>query len=305
MQGKDLETKTFIPGSGTPDRAAAVRAFVVGHPIAHSRSPLIHGHWLARYGLAGSYERIDVAPAAFPAFLRSFAARGFAGGNVTIPHKEAAFAGVDRRTARAEKLGAVNTVWIEDGLLWGDNTDIVGFMAHLDQSLGAGWEQAVGTALVLGAGGAARAIVAGLQDRRIPRILVANRTLSKAEDLVGGLVGGLGTAGLAALPWTDLGGAVADADLIVNTTSLGMAGQPALDLDLSRSPAGAVVADIVYVPLQTPLLAAGAARGLRTVDGLGMLLHQAVPGFAHWFGVTPAVTPDLRALVAADIEGGR
>ncbi len=278
------------------------KAFIVGHPIKHSRSPLIHGHWLQQYRLEGSYERIDVAPVNFGDFLRGFPAKGFAGGNVTLPHKEAAFAGVERRTQRAERVGAVNTLWIEDGVLWGDNTDVLGFMAHLDASLGIGWEQDVDTALVLGAGGAARAVVAGLQDRPLKRILVANRTLSKAEDLVRDLRRHSSVA-LETSAWEALGRVVPHARLIVNTTSLGMAGQPPLALDLSRAPLNAAVADIVYVPLQTPLLAAAAARGLRTVDGLGMLLHQAVPGFRRWFGATPEVTPSLRALIVADVEG--
>ncbi|NIX75533.1 shikimate dehydrogenase [Microvirga terricola] len=277
------------------------KAFVVGHPIKHSRSPLIHGHWLKTHGLEGSYERIDVAPADFPAFLKTFAAQGFAGGNVTIPHKEAAFLGVDRRTERAERLKAVNTLWVENGVLWGDNTDVVGFMAHLDQSLGTGWEQDVDTALVIGAGGAARAVVAGLQERPIRRILIANRTASKAAELVRDLEGP--GARLEALPWDDLSSAVEAAGLVVNTTSLGMTGQPPLVLNLANARADAIVADIVYVPLTTPLLAAAKERNLRTVDGLGMLLHQAVPGFARWFGVTPQVTPSLRALIVANIEG--
>jgi shikimate dehydrogenase len=278
------------------------KAFVVGHPIRHSRSPLIHGHWLETHGLPGSYERIDVAPADFPEFLAAFRRQGYAGGNVTIPHKEAAFLGVDRRTDRAERLGAVNTLWIEDGLLFGDNTDVLGFAAHLDQSLGKGWGKDVDTALVIGAGGAARAVVAALQDYPLRRILVANRTRSKAEDLVRDLrIRGSGA--LEALAWDDVGAALAESGLIVNATSLGMTGQPPLGLDLGKTPAGAIVADIVYVPLKTPLLAAAGARGLRIVDGLGMLLHQAVPGFARWFGVTPQVTAELRALIEADIEG--
>jgi shikimate dehydrogenase len=278
------------------------KAFVVGHPIKHSRSPLIHGYWLKEYGLPGSYERLDVTPAGFPDFLGGFHRLGFAGGNVTLPHKEAACRLVERRTERAERLGAVNTLWVEDGVVWGDNTDVLGFMAHLDQSLGTGWEQPVGTALIIGAGGAARAVAAGLQERGIPRILVINRTLPKAEELVRDLRGD-GPSSLVALPWADIDPALAEAGLVVNTTSLGMAGQPPLDIDLGISPGTAVVADIVYVPLRTPLLAAAEARGLRTVDGLGMLLHQAVPGFARWFGVTPQVTPELRALIVADIEG--
>lgn len=280
------------------------KAFVVGHPIKHSRSPLIHGHWLKAYGLDGSYERIDVAPVNFGEFLRHFHSRGFAGGNVTLPHKEAAFAGVDRRTAQATRVGAVNTLWIENNVLWGDNTDVTGFMAHLDASLGTGWEQDVDTALVLGSGGAARAVVAGLQDRPIKRVFVANRTLLKAEDLVRDLRRGSPVA-LETSAWEALGRAIPHAQLIVNTTSLGMAGQPPLTLDLTRAPRNAAIADIVYVPVETPLLAAARARGLRTVDGLGMLLHQAVPGFRRWFGTAPEVTPDLRALILADIESAR
>ncbi|MFL4990341.1 MAG: shikimate dehydrogenase [Microvirga sp.] len=280
------------------------KAFVVGHPIKHSRSPLIHGYWLKQYGLDGSYERIEVAPVNFGDFLKSFPTRGFAGGNVTIPHKEMAFLSVDRRTEQAERVGAVNTLWIEDGVLWGDNTDVTGFMAHLDASLGTGWEQDVETVLVLGAGGAARAVVAGLQNRPCKRIFVANRTLSKAEDLVRDLRRG-SPVGLETSAWEALGRVIPHAQLIVNTSSLGMAGLPPLTLDLAKAPRNAVVADIVYVPLETPLLAAAAAHNLRTVDGLGMLLHQAVPGFRRWFGVTPEVTPELRALILADIEAQR
>jgi shikimate dehydrogenase len=280
------------------------KAFVVGHPIQHSRSPLIHGHWLKTYGLDGSYERIDVAPVDFGEFLRGFHARGFAGGNVTLPHKEAAFLGVDRRTERAQRVGAVNTLWVEDGVLWGDNTDVPGFIGNLDVSLGTGWERTVDTALVLGAGGAARAVVAGLQDRPLKRIFVANRTLSKAEDLARDLRPG-SSVSIETSAWEALGRVIPHAQLIVNTTSLGMAGQPTLAIDFSRAPRNAAVADIVYVPLETPLLTAAAAQNLRTVDGLGMLLHQAVPGFRRWFGVTPEVTPHLRALILADIEAAR
>ncbi len=273
------------------------KAFVVGHPVAHSRSPLIHGFWLRQHGLAGAYERADVAPAAFPDFLRGFPGQGFVGGNVTVPHKEAAFRLCRRSSALARRLEAVNTLWLEDKLLCGDNTDVIGFMAHLDQTLGAEWEAGVATALVLGAGGAARAIVAGLLDRGLPAILVANRTAGRADELAG-----FDADRVQGLSWNLAGKAMPQVGLVVNTTSLGMAGQPPLALDLAGLPGDAIVADIVYVPLETPLLAAARSRGLRTVDGLGMLLHQAVPGFARWFGVTPAVTPDLRALVVADIE---
>lgn len=273
------------------------KAFVVGHPIKHSRSPLIHGYWLREHGLNGSYERVEVLPADFADFLRSFQGKGFRGGNVTIPHKQAAFQLADALTDRARRLQAVNTLWVEDGRIHGDNTDVIGFIASLDQALGSGWDRAVRTALVLGAGGAARAVIAGLLDRGLDRVMIANRTLERAQGLAAS-----DRNRIEALAWSEIAAALPGADLLVNTTSLGMTGQPPLDLDLAGLPDHAVVADIVYVPLETPLLAVARARGLRVVDGLGMLLHQAVPGFARWFGVTPAVTPALRAVIVADIE---
>jgi shikimate dehydrogenase len=276
------------------------KAFVVGHPIEHSRSPLIHGYWLRQHGIDGAYERVDVSPELFPAFLNGLADRGYRGGNVTIPHKEAAYRIAGELTDRARRLEAVNTLWLEGGRLHGDNTDIRGYVAHLDQTLGAGWEQGIGCALVLGAGGAARAVAAGLLDRGIGRVVVANRTLARAEELVG-----LSPQRVAAVPWSEIEAHLQRASLLVNTTSLGMAGQPALDLDLRAMAPDAVVSDIVYVPLETPLLAAARRRGLRTVDGLGMLLHQAVPGFERWFGVRPEVTAELRDIVVADIEAKR
>ncbi len=279
---------------------SAPRACVIGHPIAHSRSPMIHGHWLAAHGLAGSYKREDVPPDAFAAFLRAMPERGFVGGNVTIPHKEAAAGLCDRLMPNAAALGAVNTVWFQDGLIWGDNTDVTGFIANLDDRAPS-WRRASsgtpGTALVLGAGGAARGIVHGLVSAGT-RIVVANRTRSRADALVD-----LFARKAEAIDWDEVPDALDKADLLVNTTSLGMKGQPPLTLPLERLPGHAIVTDIVYVPLQTPILAAARARGLAVVDGLGMLLHQAVPGFARWFGVTPSVTPQLRALVEADIRG--
>jgi shikimate dehydrogenase len=272
-----------------------IKAFVVGHPIAHSRSPLIHGHWLAEHGIAGSYERLDVAPGDFPDFLRGLPDSGFAGGNVTIPHKEAAFALADTLTPRAEKIGAVNTLVVKDGRLLGDNTDAPGFCAHLARSLGPDWPSR-GDAVILGAGGAARAIVVGLAEQGVARIRVANRTPERAEA-VAALAPGIAEA----LAWDEVPAAMEGAGLLVNTTSLGMKGQPPLGLDLAPLPQGAAVADIVYVPLETELLAAARARGLAAVDGLGMLLHQAVPGFAAWFGVRPEVTTALRDGIVADL----
>lgn len=274
---------------------AEKRAFVTGHPIAHSRSPKIHGHWLAKYGVDGSYRAIDVAPQDFAAFLKSLGENGYRGGNVTIPHKEAAFAGVARRDEASEAIGAVNTLWLEDGVLWGGNTDGHGFAANLDDHA-PGWAEN-GPAVVLGAGGASRAVVHALKMRGIKDIRIANRTLSRAKELSDRFGAGVSAHGAEAI-----GELLADAGLLVNTTALGMHGNEGLATDPAGLPGHAIVTDIVYVPLETPLLAAARARGLKTVDGLGMLLHQAVPGFERWFGVRPEVTPELRRMIVADIE---
>lgn len=280
--------------------ALVPKAFVVGHPVAHSRSPLIHGAWLARYGIAGAYERVDVPPERFEAFLRDLRDGRFVGGNVTVPHKEAAFRGADEATATARRLGAANTLWLEGDRLMADNTDAYGFAAHLAQTLGEDWATPSGAALVLGAGGAARAVVAALLDDGVETVAVANRTLARAETLRS-----LAPGRVKPVAWAEAEARLNHVGLLVNTTSLGMNGQPPLKLALAGLPPHAAVADIVYVPLETPLLAAARARGLRAVDGLGMLLHQAVPGFARWFGVTPQVTPELRALVVADLDEAR
>jgi shikimate dehydrogenase len=275
-----------------------IRAFITGHPVAHSRSPLIHGHWLAAHGIAGSYERVAVAPADFTAFVAGLAAAGFSGGNVTIPHKEAAARLAGRLTPRAARIGAVNTLWFEDGVLVGDNTDASGFVAHLEASLPDPTVLAGGRALLLGAGGAARAIAVGLLERGAARVAVANRSAERAAALAD-----LDPERVVALAWDALPAGLAEADLLVNTTALGMVGEPPLVIDLAPLPDHAVVADAVYAPLETALLAQARARGLVAVDGLGMLLHQAVPGFARWFGVTPQVTPALRAVVERDLRG--
>ncbi|MCT7376242.1 shikimate dehydrogenase [Chelativorans salis] len=271
------------------------RAFVCGHPVAHSRSPLIHGYWLQEHGIAGIYERQDVAPEAFETFLRNLADGPYVGGNVTIPHKQTAHRLVDRRDEAAEIIGAVNTLWFENGRLCGGNTDAYGFAANLDATA-PGWAEG-GVATVLGAGGAGRAVVHALRERSMRDIRIVNRTVARAEELAHRFAGPTSAHGWEALP--DL---LADTTLLVNTTSLGMAGAAPLALDLAPLPAPAVVTDIVYVPLETPLLAAASQRGLRTADGLGMLLHQAVPGFERWFGVRPQVTPALRDIVVADLE---
>jgi shikimate dehydrogenase len=283
-------------------RDDAPRAFVIGWPIAHSRSPLIHNYWLKTLGIAGSYERVAVAPEALAEFLAAFPDRGFVGGNVTLPHKEAAFALCTQTTAGAARLEAVNTLWMEAGKLCGDNTDVAGFLSSLDEDA-PDWSAHCEKAVVIGAGGAARAIVFALMTRCRPQILLANRTRERGEELIARVRSIAPDQSITLIDFADLPSALADADLLVNTTSLGMANQPRLAIDLARLPPHGVVADIVYVPLETELLAAARARGLKTSGGLGMLLHQAVPGFERWFGQRPAVTPELRALVAHDIAG--
>ena len=271
------------------------KAFVVGHPVAHSRSPLIHGHWLRQGGISGTYERIDVAPERFEDFMHELPVSGFVGGNVTIPHKEAAFRLSNHRDDAAEAIGAANTLWLDGGSVCASNTDAVGFAADLD-ARAPDWRKA-SSILVLGAGGAARAVVFAALVNTRAQVHVVNRTVSRAVELAhrfGGRVTGHGEQGLHEL--------ASEASLVVNTTSLGMSGRGGLPLDVSLLPPGAIVSDIVYTPLTTPFLAAASARGLVTVDGLGMLLHQAVPGFERWFGIRPVVTAELRTLVEADIE---
>ena len=277
-----------------PSMAEPVRAFVCGHPVAHSRSPLIHGHWLERLAIPGSYERIDIAPDAIRDFIDTLGERGFAGGNFTIPHKEAAFEAVDRRDEAAEMIGAVNTVWREDGRLLGSNTDAPGFSANLDHYAPA-WRDGR-KAAVLGAGGAARAVLFALLEAGYTDVRVVNRSVDRARELADRFGRKISAHSREAA--TDL---FDDVDLLVNTTSLGMDGDKQSPADVSTLPESAIVTDIVYVPLVTPLLDAAAARGLQTVDGLGMLLHQAAPGFARWFGRMPEVTDELRALVIDDM----
>jgi shikimate dehydrogenase len=273
----------------------AVRAAcVIGWPVKHSRSPLIHNYWLKRYRIAGEYRRELVPAEEFAAFVRSLAARGYVGANVTVPHKEAAFA-LSTPDERARAVGAVNTLWLDNGVLRSTNTDVEGFLDNLD-ARAPGWDRGVDKAVVLGAGGAARAVIHGLLARGIERIVIANRTLSRAETLhqiFGGRVDVVRS--------DEVGASLAGAALLVNTTTLGMQGQPGLAVDVTRLPGHAIVADLVYVPVLTPLLGAAKAHGLRTADGLGMLLHQAVRGFALWFGKTPEVTAELRMLVEADL----
>ena len=272
------------------------RACVIGWPVAHSRSPVIHRYWLKLYGLDGAYELEAVRPEEIEGFLKGLGKRGYAGANVTLPHKEAALAAADRPDQAATTIGAANTLWLDNkGLLHASNTDAYGFRTHLAAEA-PDWNKDSRPVMVLGAGGAARAILHGLLEAGASKILLANRTEGRAKALAQGF-----GSRVSVVPWEDRNRALAGSGLLVNATSLGMTGKPPLDLDLSALPKDATVADIVYSPLETPLLAAAKARRNRIVDGLGMLLHQAVPGFERWFGVRPEVTPELRAHVGAHL----
>jgi shikimate dehydrogenase len=268
---------------------------VIGSPIRHSRSPLLHGFWLETMQRTGAYEAVEVFPEDLDRFMTGFRNAGFVGGNVTVPHKQGVFAFVDRVAPDAAAIGAVNTVWLEGPAIVGGNTDAYGFLTNLDECTPA-WDAAGGLGVVLGAGGAARAVVYGLLQRGL-RVHVANRSGGNAQALAAQFGPKVTTGAWAALP-----DVLPRADLLVNTTVLGMVGKPPLLLDLGRLQRDAVVCDIVYVPLMTSLLQDAKARGHRVADGLGMLLHQAVPGFTRWFGATPVVSPALRARLVADIE---
>jgi shikimate dehydrogenase len=275
-------------------RSKTKAACVIGWPVEHSRSPMIHGYWIKQHGLNAEYRREAVPPDQFKAFVSQLAKRGYVGANVTIPHKEAARA-LSKPDDRAEVIGAANTLWLDGRTLRSTNTDVEGFINNLDASA-PGWNRGLETAVVIGAGGTARAVVYGLSERDVGRIHVVNRTFERAVSLCEDF-------GPRTHPvrWEELGGLCSGAGLLVNTTSLGMTGKPPLVINLAGLPASAVVADVVYAPLETALLAAARDRGLRTVDGLGMLLHQAVRGFELWFGVRPEVTAELRAMVEADL----
>lgn len=272
-----------------------VHAFVCGHPIDHSRSPMIHNFWISKHNLKGSYRAIDVAPPNFSTFIGSLKDQGLAGGNVTIPHKENAYALAGKTDEAAKLIGAANTLWFEDGQLCATNTDAHGFCANLDQQA-AGWDTG-SNALVLGAGGASRAIILALLQRGFTSICIANRSLERAVELKDRFGKRTSAHSLAAI--NEL---ARDCDLVVNTTSLGMNAEGDIPLDMSKLPNDALVTDIVYVPLITPLLAKAKEAGLKVADGLGMLLHQAAPGFEKWFGILPQVTPELRAMIIADLE---
>jgi shikimate dehydrogenase len=278
-----------MTGSG-----AAIITGVLGWPVAHSLSPRLHGYWLAHYKIDGAYVPLPVPPESFAQVVRLLPAMGFAGANVTVPHKEAALAAVDEADETARRIGAVNTLVVrDDRSLFGTNTDAAGFLACLEEGAPR-WRPDGGPVVLIGAGGATRAVAVALLDAGVPEIRIVNRTAARAESLAIS-VGGPFKVSL----WPDRARALSDSSLVVNTTALGMTGQPALDLDLAHLPAGAAVLDIVYTPLETELLKAARGRGATAIDGLGMLLHQARPGFAAWFGVDPEVTPALRAHVLA------
>ena len=270
-------------------------AGIMGWPVAHSRSPALHNFWLDEHGIDGAYVPLPVPPEHLERALRALPALGFRGCNLTLPHKEAALAIVDRVDPLARRIGAVNTVVVmPDGSLEAGNTDAFGFRENLREAA-PDWHPRDGAAVVLGAGGSARAVAAALVEMRVPEIRLVNRTLARAEALARDLAEA-GTA-ISAHPWQSRDAVLDGAGLLVNTTSLGMTGAPGLDIDLSSLPSSAVVADIVYVPLDTALLAAARRRGNRTVDGLGMLLHQGRPGFEAWFGTPVRATRELRAAV--------
>jgi shikimate dehydrogenase len=271
------------------------RACVIGWPVAHSRSPLIHGYWLKHYGIDGSYGREAVAPEDLAGFIKRLSSLGYVGCNVTLPHKEQVYGLVEVQDLTTRRIEAVNTVYVEGGRLLGFNSDAYGFVAHL-RSVLPDWKAQATSVLVLGAGGAARAIVAGLLAEGVSHVTIANRTEERGRALAKHF-----GDNVSAIAWAHIPERLPGCHLVVNTTLLGMAGQPPLEIDLSGLPSAAAVADIVYVPLETDLLRQARARGHAVVDGLGMLLHQAVPGFEVWFGVRPEVTPQLRAMIEADL----
>ena len=268
------------------------KACVMGHPVAHSRSPMIHGYWLKTLGIQGAYELKELTPDEFVPFISNLSAKGYVGGNVTVPHKEAAFRFVQKRDEAAQAVGAVNTLWLENGILMGGNSDVHGFIANLDDRA-PGWNVPGCKVVILGAGGASRSAVYAFRQCGV-EVHVVNRTVARAQELAQKF-------GCKAHGWDDVPSLLPQADVLVNCTSLGMTGKEALQIDLGPLRKSAVVYDIVYVPLETALLAQAKKRGHRTVDGLGMLLQQAGFGFRKWFGGQPKVTPELRSMVEADI----
>jgi shikimate dehydrogenase len=271
-------------------------AGVMGWPVMHSRSPMLHNHWFRQYDLAGSYVPLAIRPEALGVALRALHPLGFAGVNLTIPHKQQALTIVDEVDTVARSIGAISCVVVRlDGSLAGTNNDCWGFIQNLKQEQPE-WRADAGPIVVIGAGGGSRAVCYGLAQEGAREIRLVNRTFVRAQ----GLADDFGPP-LSPVPWEQRGDALEGAAMVVNTTSLGMVGQPALDISLDRLPASAIAADIVYIPLETPLLAAARRRGNRTVDGLGMLLNQGRPAWKAWFGLEPEVTPELREMIEATI----
>lgn len=271
------------------------KACVIGYPIAHSRSPMIHNYWLKKYGLEGAYEKREVKPEDLAAFLTNLPAHGYVGCNVTIPHKEAAIPLMGKVDEIVRRTGSLNTIYLDSGIIAATSSDGEGFYQNLISTMPINLDG--GIAIVLGAGGSARAVIERLLRTGLSKIRIVNRTQARAEELAD-----LFGPRVEVLPHSRFAAESTVTTLLVNTTSQGMKGQPALDIDLSALPATCVAADIVYVPLKTELLKQAEARGLKTVGGLGMLLHQAVVGFEKWFGVRPEVTPELYDLVAKDVD---
>jgi shikimate dehydrogenase len=281
------------PNNNPATDAERKQVCIIAWPAGHSRSPLIHNYWIKQHGLNGEYRREAVPPEQFVEFAGHLRAHGYVGANISVPHKQTALT-VSSPDERARAIGAANCLWYEGDTLRSTNTDVLGFLGNLD-AVTPGWDRGLESAVVLGAGGGARAVVYGLLQRNVARIYVINRTIERAQALQKEF-----GAQIFPAAWDETTGLLGGAGLLVNCTTLGMVGQPPLEINL-RCPASLVVADLVYAPLETKLLAAARGRGLRTADGLGMLLHQAVYGFESWFGVKPEVTPELRALIEADL----
>ena len=280
------------------EKGKTIQAGVIGWPVEHSLSPRLHGYWLKKHGIDGTYVPIAVAPEAFENYMVKLHLEGITGVNITVPHKEAALKAVTNLDENAQRIGSVNTITVQKtGELHGSNTDGFGFMENLKDGAPE-WTPDLGPVTVLGAGGAARAIVVTLIDAGVPELRLVNRTKERARKLAGDTGGPI-----VVTDWDKRDKALEDAVLLVNTTTLGMTGKESLNLDLGSLPPAAVVTDIVYAPLITPLLKQAKEHGHPVVDGLGMLLHQARPGFSHWFGVDPEVTDDLRAHVLEGIPG--
>lgn len=273
-----------------------IKSCIIGYPARHSRSPLIHNYWINKYGIDGIYEINEIMPLDIELYLESFKEKCYAGANITIPYKELVFNISDIKSNSALRIGAANTIWVDRGLLYCDNTDVDGFLNSLDNEAPS-WDENLSKCIVLGAGGAARAVIFGLLARGAREVVIVNRSIAKARAIASAFQGNIRCC-----EWDRLDDEIVQANFIVNTTSLGMKGQPSLDLNLQNVAATAVVCDIVYVPLETEFIIKARSTGLRAVGGLGMLLHQAAPSFEKWFHIRPEITPELRQIIEADVR---